>query len=342
MWTTYDVLCLPPSFPFGGMGEWGCMPAPVPFGDLCLWPPPPRLAGSCMASPRARIVCCGGMATANLAGVGWWTQFDTPGWLRPHAHSSTVLYILSENPNCTFVTPTLLAGDKSLADVICHEIAHSWTGNLVTTKNWEHFWLNGETLCVPLCTLACCCVFACACGPLCACVCLPLCGKVWRQLLYVRCMPNLRSLCQGHSLCCVRAEGCTMWVQRKIIGRLHGMKVFDFDASIGCVARGPLPPSPDTHMEPKREVNKKLGSARQRNQGKVLIEEGARVGWTKAIALSMGFHVLTCLLSPSVPTSSGTRCSPIAWITTATSTPTPLWCLTCLGTLTLVRVAQCT
>jgi leukotriene-A4 hydrolase len=34
----------------------------------------------------------------------------------------------------------LQAGDKSLADVVAHEIAHSWTGNLVTNKNPEHFW----------------------------------------------------------------------------------------------------------------------------------------------------------------------------------------------------------
>ena len=47
-----------------------------------------------------------------------------------------------ENPCLTFATPTLLAGDKSLASVIAHEIAHSWTGNLVTNKNFEHFWLN--------------------------------------------------------------------------------------------------------------------------------------------------------------------------------------------------------
>lgn len=65
-WTRYDVLCLPPSFPYGGM----------------------------------------------------------------------------ENPCLTFATPTLLAGDKSLADVIAHEIAHSWTGNLVTNHTWDHFWLN--------------------------------------------------------------------------------------------------------------------------------------------------------------------------------------------------------
>ncbi|CAL8070181.1 unnamed protein product [Orchesella dallaii] len=47
-----------------------------------------------------------------------------------------------ENPCLTFATPTLLAGDRSLANVIAHEIAHSWTGNLVTNNNWEHFWLN--------------------------------------------------------------------------------------------------------------------------------------------------------------------------------------------------------
>ncbi|KAI5708917.1 hypothetical protein M8J76_006230 [Diaphorina citri] len=47
-----------------------------------------------------------------------------------------------ENPCLTFVTPTLLAGDGSLAAVVAHEISHSWTGNLVTNRNFEHFWLN--------------------------------------------------------------------------------------------------------------------------------------------------------------------------------------------------------
>lgn len=47
-----------------------------------------------------------------------------------------------ENPTLTFVTPALIAGDRSLANVIAHEIAHSWTGNLVTNRNWQSFWLN--------------------------------------------------------------------------------------------------------------------------------------------------------------------------------------------------------
>jgi leukotriene-A4 hydrolase len=47
-----------------------------------------------------------------------------------------------ENPRLTFLTPTLLAGDRSLVDVVAHELAHSWTGNLVTNATMDHFWLN--------------------------------------------------------------------------------------------------------------------------------------------------------------------------------------------------------
>ncbi|KAJ3336331.1 putative leukotriene A-4 hydrolase (LTA-4 hydrolase) (Leukotriene A(4) hydrolase) [Gonapodya sp. JEL0774] len=75
-----------------------------------------------------------------------------------------------ENPCLTFVTPTLLAGDRSLVDVIAHEAAHSWTGNLVTNKCWEDFWLN---------------------------------------------------------------EGFTMYVERKIIGRLHGEQARQLSAIVG-------------------------------------------------------------------------------------------------------------
>ncbi|KAL5011459.1 hypothetical protein ScPMuIL_010010 [Solemya velum] len=47
-----------------------------------------------------------------------------------------------ENPCLTFVTPCLLVGDKSMTDVVIHEISHSWFGNLVTNANWSEFWLN--------------------------------------------------------------------------------------------------------------------------------------------------------------------------------------------------------
>jgi aminopeptidase N len=47
-----------------------------------------------------------------------------------------------ENPRLTFVTPSLLAGDRSLVNVIAHELAHAWTGNLVTNASANDFWLN--------------------------------------------------------------------------------------------------------------------------------------------------------------------------------------------------------
>jgi leukotriene-A4 hydrolase len=47
-----------------------------------------------------------------------------------------------ENPCLTFATPTILAGDKSLVSLVSHELAHSWSGNLVTNATWSDFWLN--------------------------------------------------------------------------------------------------------------------------------------------------------------------------------------------------------
>ncbi|HEX8174302.1 MAG TPA: M1 family metallopeptidase [Pyrinomonadaceae bacterium] len=47
-----------------------------------------------------------------------------------------------ENPRLTFATPTVLAGDKSLVSLVAHELAHSWSGNLVTNATWSDFWLN--------------------------------------------------------------------------------------------------------------------------------------------------------------------------------------------------------
>lgn len=47
-----------------------------------------------------------------------------------------------ENPRLTFATPTVIAGDKSLVSLVAHEMAHSWSGNLVTNATWSDFWLN--------------------------------------------------------------------------------------------------------------------------------------------------------------------------------------------------------
>jgi aminopeptidase N len=47
-----------------------------------------------------------------------------------------------ENPCITFVTPTILSGDRSLVSLVAHELAHSWSGNLVTNATWNDFWLN--------------------------------------------------------------------------------------------------------------------------------------------------------------------------------------------------------
>ncbi|KAJ8760277.1 hypothetical protein K2173_011689 [Erythroxylum novogranatense] len=51
-------------------------------------------------------------------------------------------YCGMENPRMVFLTPTVIRGDSSGARVVAHELAHSWTGNLITNKNNEHFWLN--------------------------------------------------------------------------------------------------------------------------------------------------------------------------------------------------------
>jgi leukotriene-A4 hydrolase len=77
------------------------------------------------------------LATAEeLAGPYMWGRYDL--LVLP----ASFPYGGMENPCLTFVTPSLLAGDKSLADVVAHEISHSWTGNLVSNVSWGHFWLN--------------------------------------------------------------------------------------------------------------------------------------------------------------------------------------------------------
>merc|ERR1711998_323821 len=75
---------------------------------------------------------------------------NTETYLTPYIWGNYTIIILPpsfpmggmENPLLTFASPTIITGDKSQVDVATHEIAHSWTGNLVTCENWSSFWLN--------------------------------------------------------------------------------------------------------------------------------------------------------------------------------------------------------
>ncbi len=75
-------------------------------------------------------------AAEALFGPYDWERFDL--LIMPHSFP----YGGMENPRLTFLTPTLIAGDRSLVAVVAHELAHSWTGNLVSGASAEHFWLN--------------------------------------------------------------------------------------------------------------------------------------------------------------------------------------------------------
>ncbi len=103
-------------------------------------------------SPRSRV-----WAEPATLDAAAWEFADVEGYLRaaealfgPYDWERFDLLVMPpsfpyggmENPRLTFLTPTLIAGDRSLVNVVAHELAHSWTGNLVTNAHAEHFWLN--------------------------------------------------------------------------------------------------------------------------------------------------------------------------------------------------------
>jgi leukotriene-A4 hydrolase len=75
-------------------------------------------------------------ATEKLYGPYRWTRYDM--LVLPPSFPFGGM----ENPRLTFLTPTMIAGDRSLVSLIAHELAHSWSGNLVTNATWNDFWLN--------------------------------------------------------------------------------------------------------------------------------------------------------------------------------------------------------
>ncbi|MEN9699892.1 MAG: hypothetical protein RLZZ301_1090 [Bacteroidota bacterium] len=78
-------------------------------------------------------------AAEQLYGPYRWDQYDV--LVLPYSFPFGGM----ENPMLTFANPTLITGDRSLVSVIAHELAHSWSGNLVTNHNWNDFWLNEGT-----------------------------------------------------------------------------------------------------------------------------------------------------------------------------------------------------
>ena len=76
------------------------------------------------------------LATERLYGPYRWERFDV--LVLPPSFPFGGM----ENPRLTFATPTILAGDKSLVSLVAHELAHSWSGNLVTNATWRDLWLN--------------------------------------------------------------------------------------------------------------------------------------------------------------------------------------------------------
>ncbi len=76
------------------------------------------------------------VAAEGIYGKYQWEQYDVI--VLPYSFPFGGM----ENPRLTFANPTLLAGDRSLISVIAHELAHSWSGNLVTNATWDDFWLN--------------------------------------------------------------------------------------------------------------------------------------------------------------------------------------------------------
>ena len=76
------------------------------------------------------------LAAEELYGTYAWDRYDL--LILPAAFPFGGM----ENPRLTFATPTIIAGDRSLVALVAHELAHSWSGNLVTNATWDDFWLN--------------------------------------------------------------------------------------------------------------------------------------------------------------------------------------------------------
>jgi len=98
-----------------------------------VWTEPSRLAAAAREfADLPRMLEAG----EQMAGPYRWDRYDLLVMPRAFAFGGM------ENPRLSFISPSTVAGDRSLVAVIVHELAHSWSGNLVTNATWDDFWLN--------------------------------------------------------------------------------------------------------------------------------------------------------------------------------------------------------
>ncbi len=104
------------------------------LGDrVGVWTEPSRLAAAANEfADLPRMVDAG----EQLMGPYRWDRYDL--LIMPHSFA----YGGMENPRLSFISPSVVAGDRSLVSVIVHELSHSWSGNLVSNATWNDFWLN--------------------------------------------------------------------------------------------------------------------------------------------------------------------------------------------------------
>lgn len=121
---------IPPYLIALGVGELAFAPFDNRTG---VWTEPSRLAAAQWElEPTAAMVT----AAEKLYGPYRWGRYDL--LVLPPSFPFGGM----ENPKLTFATPTIIAGDRSLVSLVAHELAHSWSGNLVTNATWNDFWLN--------------------------------------------------------------------------------------------------------------------------------------------------------------------------------------------------------
>ncbi len=104
------------------------------LGDrVGVWTEPSRLAAAANElADLPRMLEAG----EKMLGPYRWDRYDVQIMPRAFAYGGM------ENPRLSFISPSIIAGDRSLVSVIVHELAHSWSGNLVTNSTWDDFWLN--------------------------------------------------------------------------------------------------------------------------------------------------------------------------------------------------------